>query len=150
MTALALRCTCIRPCDESHNARQTGGPTGRWRVTSTTPPPPSIDHAPSPTLRIALTLGKNIEQQSYDGSPENQGAVAPRSPSIPHKPNCPKVARIAHCGDLVHQRGEMSLHRQNHRNLYCTKYKFNWHANQSGRYICAFMFIINLNTSRES
>ena len=137
----------------------------RWamsrQLTSTPPPPPSIDHTPPPTPCITLKIGKNIEQQSYNRSPENQSAVVPQSLSIPYKSNCPKVARIVHYRDLAQQQGEMSLQgaqrfRQVDINLYCTKYQFNWHTNQCGGHICIFILIIkdqdiiDLNTSCES
>jgi hypothetical protein len=44
---------------------------------TTTPHPPSSDRTPPPSYPINLKLGKNIEQQPYDGSPANQGAAAP-------------------------------------------------------------------------
>ena len=44
----------------------------------TTPPSSlSINCAPSPSYLINLKLGKNIKQQPYNGSPANQGTVAP-------------------------------------------------------------------------
>ena len=69
----------------------SGGPTcwwhgNTWLSATATPhhPPPQLqaDHTPSPPHWIAFKLSKNIEHGPYDGSPANQGAAAPWSPSM--------------------------------------------------------------------
>ena len=81
--------TSLRARLRAWGTQQSGGLTCRWRRCSASPAnpsPPSIDCAPSPTALIALKLGTNIEQWSYNATPANQDTAMSRSLSITPKP----------------------------------------------------------------